>query len=95
MLGVVADQYAEEIIITSEDPKAEPVINIISDIAQGIKRHTYRINIFRKAAIKEAIRLYNSDSIIVIVGKGNEKYEDINNIKYCQSDLDSFIKYAQ
>ena len=87
-LGMVADKYCENIILTSEDPKNESVINIIFDISLGIIKTNYSIELYRKNAIIKALKLRTNDNIIIIVGKGLEETETIGNIKYKHSDFE-------
>ena len=91
LLGQIADKYCEKIIITSEDPKGEPVIQIISDIAERIINKEYYISLFRKEGIDLMISLLTDEFIGVIIGKGMEETENINNVLYPHSD----ILYAQ
>lgn len=86
LLGMIADKYCDKIIITSEDPKKEPVIQIISDIAMGILNKEYYVSLFRKEAIDIMLSLLKNDSIGVIIGKGLEDTENINGILYNHSD---------
>ena len=79
---MIADKYCEKIIITSEDPKNEPVLQIISDIATGIIHKEYFISLSRKEGIDLMISNLKEDYIGVIIGKGLEDTENINNIYY-------------
>ena len=87
LLGMIADKYCEKIIITSEDPKNEPVLQIISDIATGIIHKEYFISLSRKEGIDLMISNLKEDYIGVIIGKGLEDTENINNIYYPHSDF--------
>lgn len=86
MLGMIADKYCEKIILTSEDPKNEPVLQIISDIALGILHKEYFVAFSRKEGIDLMISYLKDDFVGVIVGKGLEDSENINNILYPHSD---------
>ena len=86
LLGRVADKYVDEVILTSEDPKEEPLIQIIFDISLGLIQRPYTIHFSRKNAIKALIQALNKESIGVIVGKGLETYEQIQNNRYNHSD---------
>ena len=87
-LGRVADKYCQHIILTSEDPKNESVINIIFDISLGIINTNYSVELYRKNAISKALKLRNSNNIIVVVGKGLEETEQIGNKTYKHSDFE-------
>ena len=93
LLGSVASKYATQIILTSEDPKNEPLINIIFDISLGISKDNYIIQLSRKDAIKNGMKILNSNSILVIVGKGLEDIEKHNNKVYKHSDYDCVLSF--
>ena len=90
-LGMIADKYADYIILTSEDPKNESLINIIFDISLGITKDLYTIKLSRKEAILLGLKMNNTDSVLVIVGKGAETTEQHKNITYNHSDF-LFVK---
>ena len=92
LLGQVADKYVDEVILTSEDPKEEPLIQIIFDISLGLLTKPYTIHFSRKNAIKALIQALKANCIGVIVGKGNECYEEIKNIKHKHSDYEEIKK---
>ncbi|MFI3251702.1 MAG: UDP-N-acetylmuramyl-tripeptide synthetase [bacterium] len=85
MLGSIANHFCDKIIITSEDPKNESIVNIFHDLTKKIKKEYYLV-LFRKDAIKLGLELLDKDSILVIVGKGVENYEQIYNIKFPHND---------
>ncbi len=85
LLGNVANKYADKIIITSEDPKDEPLTNIFHDLIKKIKKEYYLV-LFRKDAIKLGINLLDENNILVIVGKGFENYETIYNYRITHND---------
>lgn len=85
-LGMVADKYCSTIILTSEDPKDESLINIIFDISIGIINSLYYIELSRKNAIKKAISLHEDNTVVVIVGKGMEESETIQGKVFYHSD---------
>ena len=87
-LGHVADKYCDHIILTSEDPKNESIINIIFDISLGIINTKYDIELYRKKAISKALKLRRNDNILVVVGKGTEETEKIGNTIYKHSDFE-------
>ena len=86
LLGEVSNKYCDTIIVTSEDPKNEPVLEIISDITTNIINKKYYIALFRKQGIDLMLSLLTDKHIGVIVGKGLEDTEQIRNILYSHSD---------
>jgi len=74
ILGALAEKYADEIIITNEDPYDEDPLEIINQIAFGIKNKKFQKIIDRKQAIKKALSMVKEGDIVVITGKGCEPW---------------------
>lgn len=76
-MGKTADNLADVIILTSEDPRTEPVEQIMADIQKGIKSKKLNRNLFviknRQEAIDFAINLAKDNSVIGLFGKGHER----------------------
>ncbi|KKU75564.1 MAG: UDP-N-acetylmuramoylalanyl-D-glutamate-2, 6-diaminopimelate ligase [Candidatus Yanofskybacteria bacterium GW2011_GWA1_48_10] len=71
--GAIADRWADEIILTDEDPYEENPEQIISQIKSGIKRdHGLEIILDREKAIGRAIGKARNGDVVVITGKGSE-----------------------
>jgi len=71
----IAQRYSDKVIITSDNPRNENPSEIINDILEGISDHTKREVIpDRKLAIEYAIKKAKHDDIVLILGKGHEKY---------------------
>lgn len=74
ILGEMADQSCDLIILTEDDPANEDTGEIIASIAKHIQKKTF-INIpYREAAITAAVDLMNSKDTLLILGKGDENY---------------------
>lgn len=97
-LPEVASRYSKKIYITAEDPGYEPFLDIAKDIAQyiDIQNCEYTIIEDRGEAIKDAIYTANSNSIILITGKGNETRQKYG-AEYipCLSDVEYTKKYFE
>ncbi len=74
VLGKIADEYCDEIIITNEDPYDELPMKIINEVSSGVTRHTPHIIINRREAIAFAISRANINDTILITGKGTDPY---------------------
>ena len=87
-MGAVAQQYADHIIITSDNPRSEEPQAIIEMIRSGIsqKSSTVQIIIDRSAAIMAAVRNAASQDIVLVAGKGHETTQEINGKKFDFSD---------
>lgn len=83
IMGKVAEELADLIVITSDNPRFEDPMDIIGDILKGIeKREKVIVEVDRKRAIEMAINLAKKGDIIVIAGKGHEDYQEIKGVKY-------------
>jgi UDP-N-acetylmuramoyl-L-alanyl-D-glutamate--2,6-diaminopimelate ligase len=74
VLGKIADDYCDEIIITNEDPYDEDPMKIISEVASGVTHHTPQIIINRRDAIRTACELAREGDTVLISGKGTDPY---------------------
>lgn len=74
VLGKIADEYCDEIIITNEDPYDELPMKIINEVASGVTHHTPIIILNRREAIRRAIELARVNDTILITGKGTDPY---------------------
>jgi len=74
MMGQVADQYCDEIILTDDDSYDEKTEQICAEIASGIANHQPRIIINRREAIKTALAAAQEGNAVLITGKGTDPY---------------------
>ncbi|KAA5807265.1 UDP-N-acetylmuramoyl-L-alanyl-D-glutamate--2,6-diaminopimelate ligase [Thermoanaerobacterium thermosaccharolyticum] len=76
-MGEVAGKYADFVIITSDNPRSEDPMQIISEIEMGIKNTNcpYKIIENRKEAIKYALSIAKDNDIVILAGKGHETYQ--------------------
>lgn len=82
-MGKVADNLADIIIITNDNPRTEDPDLIISDILRGICNHEkIVIEKDRKLAIIKALEMSTEGDIVAILGKGHEDYQIIGDKKY-------------
>lgn len=84
-MAAVAVRLSDKLIITSDNPRTEDPNLIIKDMEQGVQA-VDRKRVFtiteRKEAIRAACHLAQAGDIILIAGKGHEKYQDINGVKH-------------
>ncbi len=83
-MGEIAGKYSDLVIITSDNPRTEDPLKIISEIELGIMRtgSPYLKIPDRREAIYTAIQRAKKDDVIIIAGKGHETYQIIGNEKY-------------
>jgi len=84
IMAKIACIHSSQIIITSDNPRTENPEDIIADMEKGIPSHAANkvLSISnRREAIKTASKLAKRGDIILVAGKGHEKYQDINGVK--------------
>ncbi len=74
VLGKIADEFCDEIIITNEDPYDEDPMKIIREVASGVTKHTPHIIEDRRVAIAQALSFAKTGDTILITGKGTDPY---------------------
>ncbi len=81
-MGFVASKYAKKIVVTSDNPRSENPKEIIKDILKGIKnQESIKVETDRKKALLEAIKWQKSDEVLLVLGKGDETYQEIKGDK--------------
>ncbi|KQL53553.1 UDP-N-acetylmuramoylalanyl-D-glutamate--2,6-diaminopimelate ligase [Heyndrickxia shackletonii] len=94
VMGKIANQYSDTVIITSDNPRTEDPVSIIEDIRNGMVNPNNCLSIVnRDEAIVKAINIATKDDIILIAGKGHEKYQILEN-KTIQFDDKEIAKKA-
>lgn len=86
-MGAIAQKYAHRLVVTSDNPRSEEPESIIAEICGGLEMNE-RVKCIanRKEAIKYALESLAQDEILVILGKGDETYQEIKGVKYPFSD---------
>ncbi len=87
LMGQIADQLADHLVVTSDNPRTEQPDTIIAMIENGIHQHIPNIEVDRAAAIDLAINQASPEDVVLIAGKGHEDYQEIGEVRYPFSDL--------
>jgi UDP-N-acetylmuramoyl-L-alanyl-D-glutamate--2,6-diaminopimelate ligase len=85
IMAEVACEYSNRVIFTSDNPRSEDALQILKDMEAGVSvvaRKKYISIADRREAIKTAVSLAEKEDIVLIAGKGHEKYQEINGVKY-------------
>jgi len=77
---------SDDVIMTSDNPRSEDPMEIITDMIRDLPYHNYEIVLDRKEAIRLGIAKLKEHDILLILGKGHETYQMIGNIKYPHDD---------
>lgn len=85
VMAQVACDWSDKVILTSDNPRSEEPNTIIKDMEAGVspvnKRKALSIT-DRKEAIRTACHLAKPGDIIIVAGKGHEKYQEVKGVKY-------------
>jgi len=81
----IASLNSDLLILTSDNPRTEDPLQILEDMRPGIdpaKKAKALVIADREEAIKTAVNFANKGDIILVAGKGHEKYQEINGVKH-------------
>jgi UDP-N-acetylmuramoyl-L-alanyl-D-glutamate--2,6-diaminopimelate ligase len=86
-MGAVAEQYADRVVVTSDNPRSEDPLAIISAIVAGMDAPgAVVIEPDRTAAIARAVREADAADVVLVAGKGHETYQEIAGRRLPYSD---------
>ncbi len=87
LMGAIAARDADAVVVTSDNPRAEPPAAILAEIVAGIAESA-KVTVVedRRAAIARAIASADACDVILVAGKGHEDYQDIAGVKHPFSD---------
>ena len=94
-MAQIALKMSDRLILTSDNPRTEDPEKILDDMESGLtdveKGLVVRIT-DRRSAIKTAVMMAREGDIILVAGKGHEKYQDINGVKHHFDDVEELEK---
>jgi UDP-N-acetylmuramoyl-L-alanyl-D-glutamate--2,6-diaminopimelate ligase len=85
IMAQTACDLSDKVILTSDNPRTEDPAQIIADMEAGLNtaaKRKYISILDRKEAIKAAVEFAKPEDIVLVAGKGHEKYQDIHGVKY-------------
>ena len=88
-LGKVAAELADQGIVTMDNPRDEDPADIARGIVEGIEEHggaEYQVILDRREAVCQGLGLLGPDDVLVVSGKGPEKYQQIGHVKHPYND---------
>jgi len=78
LMGQIAEQHADHMVLTDDNPRTESAASIIKDILQGLSVHVAAVvEHDRRRAIAHAIQCAKAGDIVLIAGKGHETYQQM------------------
>lgn len=95
VMAQAACDWSDRVILTSDNPRTEDPEAILRDMEAGLSsaaKRKYITMVDRRQAIEEAVRMAKPEDIILVAGKGHEKYQDINGVKHPFDDKEVLQK---
>ena len=94
LMGMVAARLSDVVLITSDNPRSEDPVRIIEEVKRGADPETRQggaevlTEVDRKNAIVRAVQMAEADDIVLIAGKGHEKYQEIGGQTLAFDDIE-------
>lgn len=95
IMGSISTEMSDYVIFTSDNPRFEDAISIINDMICELDKNNYEIESNREIAIKKGIHLLDTFDILLVLGKGHEKYQIIKDEKIPFDDKLTVIEYIR
>lgn len=98
LMGAAACEYSDKVIFTSDNPRSEEPEQIIRDIEAGLNtaaKRKYMSITDRREAIRTALNLASPEDIVLIAGKGHEKYQEIKGVKHPFDDKQLLLEFFE
>jgi UDP-N-acetylmuramyl-tripeptide synthetase len=87
LMAAVAEKNADQVIVTSDNPRREDPLAIIAQMLAGLSHpDAAQVQPERALAIEQAICQAQPQDVVLLAGKGHENYQDINGVKFPFSD---------
>ena len=92
MMGAVAEQYADQVVLTSDNPRSESPAFILSQILAGVAGRD-RVDVIddRREAIRYALSEAAGTDVVLLAGKGHEATQEVAGVKTPFSDVDEAV----
>ena len=94
-MGKIAGEYADEVVLTSDNPRSEDRLAIIEDIRAGVEDTPVIVLPNREDAIRYAYAMSNSGDVVLIAGKGSEDYIEEKGVKTYFSDKETLLRIRE
>jgi UDP-N-acetylmuramoyl-L-alanyl-D-glutamate--2,6-diaminopimelate ligase len=93
LMMAAAQQYADYVWLTSDNPRTESIEQIFSDVlAQTIDDTAFTFEPDRRVAIRKAVLSAGPNDVVLVAGKGHETYQDIEGVKHPFDDKEEALK---
>ena len=86
-MAAAAEDEADRVVLTSDNPRDEPPDAILAQLAAGLKRSAHRVDPDRARTIAAVLAEAASADVVLIAGKGHESYQEIAGVRHPFSDV--------
>jgi UDP-N-acetylmuramoyl-L-alanyl-D-glutamate--2,6-diaminopimelate ligase len=89
LMAAIACRFSDKVVITSDNPREEDPMDIIREMQTGIGPSDQKktlVMVDREEAIKTACMMAKERDIVLVAGKGHEKYQEIKGVKHSFDD---------
>jgi UDP-N-acetylmuramoyl-L-alanyl-D-glutamate--2,6-diaminopimelate ligase len=88
LMAAAAQQHAQAVVLTSDNPRSENPQHIIHQMLQGLTQsQAAKVVLDRAEAIAQTVRQAQAQDVILVAGKGHEDYQEIAGVKHPFSDV--------
>lgn len=94
LMGQAAEEGADVVIVTNDNPRTEVAEKIVQDILQGMARKPM-VEFDREQAIKQALQIATPNDVVLVAGKGHETYQIIGDERLEYSDRDTVTRLLE
>ncbi|MEO5660829.1 MAG: UDP-N-acetylmuramoyl-L-alanyl-D-glutamate--2,6-diaminopimelate ligase [Polaromonas sp.] len=92
LMAALAEKNADQLVVTSDNPRSESPLAIIEQMLQGLSRpQAVHVQADRRAAIAHALQMAQSGDVVLLAGKGHENYQEIKGVKFAFSDREQAL----
>ena len=92
LMGAMAEQHADQVLITSDNPRSESPQAIIAQIAAGVSQPSrLLVEPDRARAIAQALGAAGAHDVVLIAGKGHELYQEVRGQRLAFSDVQQVL----
>ncbi len=96
LMGEVAAQYADRIVLTNDNPRKEAPMHIVKEIWEGIgTQKMVDVYLDRAQAIQFALQHASPEDVVLIAGKGHETIQDLGHVKLPHNDVACVLSFLQ
>ena len=94
LMAAAAETYADRCFVTPDNPRNENLGSINADILKGFSFNCYTVFDDRETALRTALSEASESDVVIVLGKGRENYQEIENEKIPYSDFEIIQEFS-